>query len=57
MIDESYDHICAERLQPSLPAIAKHLAAHGELELSAKLEQQLGQVSISTVRRITARLQ
>jgi hypothetical protein len=57
VIDESYDHICAERLQPSLPAMAKHLAAHGELELSAKLEQQLGQVSISTVRRITARLQ
>lgn len=57
VIDESYDHICAERLQPSLLAIAKHLAAHGELELSAKLEQQLGQVSISTVRRITARLQ
>jgi hypothetical protein len=57
VIDESYDHICAERLQPSLPAMAKHLAAHGELELSAKLEQQLGQISISTVRRITTRLQ
>lgn len=57
VIAESYDHICAERLQPSLPAMAKHLAAHGELELSAKLEQQLGQISISTVRRITTRLQ
>jgi len=57
VIAESYDYICAERLQPSLPAMAEHLAAHGELELSPQLRQQLGQVSIPTVRRITARLQ
>ena len=57
VVTESYDYICAERLQPSLPAMAEHLAAHGELALSPQLLAQLGQVSIATVRRITARLQ
>jgi hypothetical protein len=57
VIAESYDHICAERLQPNLVAMAEHLAAHGELRLTAKVRQQLGQISVSTVRRIVARLQ
>ncbi len=57
VIAESYDHICAERLQPNLVAMAEQLATHGELRLTAKLQQQLGQISISTVQRITTRLQ
>jgi len=57
IIAESYDYICAERLQPSLPTMAEHLAAHGELELSPQLRQQLGQVSVPTVRRMMTRLQ
>ena len=54
VIAESLDHICAERLQPNLIWMAQHLAAHGELVLSADLLDKLGQVSISTVRRLLA---
>ena len=58
VIAESYDHICAERLQPSLPIMASHLAAAWRIgtfyETGATIK---GQVSISIVRRITARLQ
>ena len=57
VIAESYDHICAERLQPNLVAMAEHLAAHGELRLPAKVSQQLGQISVSTVHRILVRLE
>jgi hypothetical protein len=57
VIAESYDHICAERLQPNLVAMAEHLAAHGELRLPAKVSRQLGQISVSTVHRILLRLQ
>jgi hypothetical protein len=35
VITESYDYICAERLQPNLVAMAQQLAAHGELQLSS----------------------
>jgi hypothetical protein len=51
VISESLDHICAERLTPQLVPMAKHLAAHGELEASAELLQKLESISISTVRR------
>ena len=47
----SLDYICAERLTPQLVAMAKHLAAHGELQLSDDLLAQLGRISVSTVRR------
>jgi hypothetical protein len=36
--------------------LAKHLAAHQELETSPELLAQLGQISTSTVRRILQRL-
>ena len=39
VIWESYDYICAERLQPNLVSLAEQLAAHAELELSAPLKQ------------------
>ncbi|MBC7234191.1 MAG: transposase family protein [Chloroflexi bacterium] len=51
VIAESYDYICAERLTPNLVAMAQHLAAHGELQLTPGLLEQLGEISISTVRR------
>jgi hypothetical protein len=51
VISESLDHICPERLTPQLVAMAKHLAAHGELEVSAELLGKLESISISTVRR------
>lgn len=57
VIAESYDYICAERLQPNLVAMAEHLAVHGELRLTVKVRQQLSQISVPTVHRIVTRLQ
>ncbi len=57
VIAESYDYICAERLQPNLITMADQLEAHRELSLTSETRQQLGQISVSTVRRIVARLQ
>lgn len=43
--------ICAERLQPFLPDLARKLQACGELTVSEATEQLLCSASISTVRR------
>ena len=51
VIAESVDYICADRLAPNLVWLARHLAAHGEMEVTSELVEQLGQVSISTVKR------
>lgn len=51
IIDETLDHICAERLTPSLVWMAQHLAECGELVVDEPLLTQLGQVSVSTVER------
>jgi hypothetical protein len=56
VIAESLDYICAERLTPSLPWMANHLAAHDELEVSPLLLEKLEQISISTVQRILGRI-
>jgi len=56
VISESLDYICAERITPNLTWLANHLAAHGELEVSAPLLEQLGSISVSTVGRILARI-
>jgi hypothetical protein len=56
VIDESLDHICAERLTPNLVWMAEQLADHGELELTAELRDKLASISISTVKRILKRL-
>jgi len=56
VIAESHDYICAERLQPTLVQMAIHLARHGEIEESPHLFDQLGWISISTLRRILKRL-
>ena len=51
VISESLDYICAERLRPKLVPMAKHLAAHNELQPSDDLLAQLARISVSTVRR------
>jgi hypothetical protein len=51
VVAASLDDPCAERLTPNLKWVAEHLSKFGELELSAKVLEQLGQVSISTVER------
>ena len=50
VISESSDHIYAERLQPNLEWLAKHLNRHGELVLSEQLLAQLNQIRVSMVR-------
>jgi len=55
VIGDAMDWICAERLQPNLVKIGRHLAKFGECRLTPKLEQQLGQMSVSTLRRIMCR--
>jgi hypothetical protein len=56
VIAESTDYICAERLTPNLAWLATHLAAHGELTISAQLREQLERISVSTVERILSRI-
>jgi hypothetical protein len=60
VISESMDHICAVPkglpLQPNLVWIAQQLARHGELTVNKQLLKQLGQISVSTVRRILQRI-
>ena len=51
VISESLDYICADRLTPSLVPTALLLARHGEMEVSPSLLEQLGSISVSTVRR------
>ncbi len=56
VIAESYDYICAERLQPNLAIMARQLAHHGELQLSLHLLEQLAVISVPTVRRVLRRI-
>jgi hypothetical protein len=56
VVAESLDHICAERLTPALVPTAQLLIQHGELMVSAEVLVKLGQISISTVKRILSRL-
>ncbi len=56
IITESWDYPCAERLTPDLAWMASHLAKHGELSVSPGLLEQLGMISIPTVRRILTRI-
>jgi hypothetical protein len=51
VIADSLDYICADRLTPNLVWLATHLAAHGEVEVSPQLLDQLGRISISSVKR------
>jgi len=56
VIWETHNHICAERLQPNLGAMAEQLALHGEMRLTPQLREQLRRISVSTVQRILRRI-
>jgi hypothetical protein len=51
-IAHSLDYPCAERLQPNLVWLGKHLATHGELEVSEAIERKLETISVSTLKRM-----
>lgn len=51
-IAQSLDYPCAERLQPNLAWMGKHLAAHGEIQLSACVQDKLERISVSTLKRL-----
>jgi len=50
-IARSLDYPCAERLKPNLVWMARHLQAHGELEVSEDTLVKLERISISSLRR------
>ena len=54
VIAESLDYPCAERLTPNLMWMANHLAAQGELQVTPEVLAQLGEMSLSTVHRLSA---
>jgi hypothetical protein len=56
VIHESCDYICAERLTPDLVRMAQHLGEFDEVQVTDRLLEQLGRISVSTVRRILVRL-
>jgi hypothetical protein len=56
VINESFDHLCAERVTPNLVWMATHLAAHGELDPSPTLLAQLACISRATVQRRLSRI-
>lgn len=51
-IAHSLDYPCAERLQPNLVWMAKHLEKHGEIKPSAEVYEKLGTISVPTLRRL-----
>lgn len=56
VIIKSFDYICAERLQPNLVWMSKHLAHHNEIHIDQELLDKLDTISVSTVRRIVNRI-
>jgi hypothetical protein len=56
VIARSLDYPCAERLQPNLAWMAKHLALHQELVVSEDTLGKLEQISCSTLKRIMKRV-
>jgi hypothetical protein len=56
IISQVLDHPCAERLQPSLVFMAKHLRNHRQLFLDEKTISGLESISISTLKRTLANI-
>lgn len=56
VIARSMDYVCAERMQPNLVWMAEHLMAHGELHVERRALEQLGQISVSTLKRTMKRV-
>jgi len=57
VIAESLDDVCAERLTPNRVWRAEHRVKQGELVISPERLTQLGQISVSSVRRMTPGLE
>jgi hypothetical protein len=55
VIARSLDYPCAERLQPNLVWMAKHLIRHDELHTTPEVLQKLGQLSVSSLWRLLPR--
>jgi len=55
VIAHSLDYPCAERLQPNLVWMAKHLIQHGELHTTPEVLHKLGQISVSSLWRLLPR--
>jgi len=53
---QALDYPCAERLHPALLTTAQHLARWGMLSLASAQEEQLGRLSVATLRRIPGSL-
>ena len=56
VIAESLDHICAERLNPTLPQMARHLSRLGEMQASPELLFQLEEISTASLGRVLGRI-
>lgn len=56
VIAESLDYVCAERLTPILPEMARHLSEFGEMQASPELIAQLKGMGVATVGRILRRV-
>jgi hypothetical protein len=53
---QALDYPCAERLHPALLTTAQRLARWGMLSLASAQEEQLGRLSVATLRRIPGSL-
>ena len=51
LIARSLDYPCAERLKPNLVWMARHLQAHGELQVSEQTLVLLERINVSSLRR------
>jgi hypothetical protein len=49
---QAADRVCGKRLRPFLPELLEALLRHGELEVSAAVSRQLGQMSAATIDRL-----
>jgi hypothetical protein len=56
VIARSLDYPCAERLQPNLVWMARHLQKHGELQAEQAGLEKLARVSVSTLKRMLKRV-
>jgi hypothetical protein len=56
VVARSLDYPCAERLKPALVPLARHLERQGEVQVTPQTLERLGQVSVSTLKRMLKRL-
>ncbi|MDZ4158425.1 MAG: transposase family protein, partial [Anaerolineaceae bacterium] len=56
VIGRSLDYPCGERLKPNLVLMAKHLANHNEMRIEPATLIKLGQISVSTLKRLLKKI-